>query len=127
MKKEEIIKGYVTCMLWSSLDTSGPEQGNDDHLDMNYTISDLSEDARKCVKEDVEHFIQLTQHLFDKSEHEYDDEQIGHNFWLTRNYHGAGFWDGRCPDIGDELTTICHKFFPELHPYVSDSRQVEIN
>ena len=22
------------------------------------------------------------------------DEYAGHDFWLTRNGHGAGFWDG---------------------------------
>lgn len=24
---------------------------------------------------------------------EYNPEQIGHDLWLTRNGHGAGFWD----------------------------------
>lgn len=31
--------------------------------------------------------------------------QAGHDFWLTRNGHGAGFWDRGLPDdIGDALT-----------------------
>ena len=30
---------------------------------------------------------------------------IGHDLWLTRNGHGAGFWDGDYPDdIEDTLT-----------------------
>jgi len=24
--------------------------------------------------------------------------QAGHDFWLTRNHHGAGFWDGDWPE-----------------------------
>ena len=32
-------------------------------------------------------------------------EQAGHDFWLTRNGHGAGFWDRGLPgDLGDRLT-----------------------
>ena len=29
----------------------------------------------------------------------------GHDFWLTRNGHGAGFWDGDWTLHGDALTT----------------------
>lgn len=35
-----------------------------------------------------------------------DDQivQAGHDFWLTRNGHGAGFWDGDWPKYGDMFT-----------------------
>ena len=40
-----------------------------------------------------------------------DAEQNGHDFWLTRNRHGAGFWGrGYHPDIGDALTQKAHAF-----------------
>jgi len=32
------------------------------------------------------------------------EAQAGHDFWLTRNGHGAGFWDGDWPETGDALT-----------------------
>ena len=33
--------------------------------------------------------------------------QLGHDLWLTRNHHGAGFWDrGYGPD-GQRLTQLC--------------------
>ncbi len=33
------------------------------------------------------------------------------DFWLTRNRHGAGFWDGDYPDgIGERLSDIAHGF-----------------
>lgn len=33
------------------------------------------------------------------------DEQLGHDLWLTRQGHGAGFWDRGYPyEIGNELT-----------------------
>jgi hypothetical protein len=46
----------------------------------------------------------------------------GHDFWLTRNGHGAGFWD-RTPlekgKLGDELTKLC-KAFGESDLYWGD-------
>lgn len=39
------------------------------------------------------------------------DDQNGHDFWLTRNGHGTGFWDRGYPDeIGDALTDAAHSF-----------------
>jgi hypothetical protein len=40
------------------------------------------------------------------------DEQAGHDFWLTRNRHGAGFWDR---DLGTKesrqrLTNAAHQY-----------------
>ena len=37
-------------------------------------------------------------------------EQAGHDFWLTRNGHGAGFWDRPelyGEDVAAELTRAC--------------------
>jgi hypothetical protein len=31
-------------------------------------------------------------------------EAFGHDFWLTRNGHGAGFWDRGLGALGDRLT-----------------------
>jgi len=39
-----------------------------------------------------------------------DDEQNGHDLWLTRNRHGAGYWDrGYSDEIADALTDAAHK------------------
>ena len=52
-----------------------------------------------------------------------DPETVGHaahDFWLTRNGHGAGFWDGDWPDeIGKQLTALS-KEFGEQWLYVGD-------
>jgi hypothetical protein len=38
-------------------------------------------------------------------------EQNGHDFWLTRNRHGAGFWDRGYPDTaGDALTEAAEAY-----------------
>lgn len=40
---------------------------------------------------------------------EADPERAGADFWLTRNHHGAGFWDGNW-ERGDELTKWAHTY-----------------
>jgi NAD/NADP transhydrogenase alpha subunit len=35
-------------------------------------------------------------------------KQHGHDFWLTRNGHGAGFWDRGYGEIGRKLTDAAH-------------------
>lgn len=38
-------------------------------------------------------------------------EQAGHDFWLTRNGHGAGFWDGDYSEKHEaELMKACEPF-----------------
>jgi hypothetical protein len=47
------------------------------------------------------------------------EEQAGHDFWLTRCGHGAGFFDGDWPEAGDHLTDACKKF-REVNLHVGD-------
>ncbi len=37
-------------------------------------------------------------------------ERIGHDFWLTRNGHGAGFWDRGLGELGAKVTDLAHSF-----------------
>ena len=101
---------YFTTALWSSADS------NDEPLDANYDYTDLSEEAIAQAKADIDKFIELAGPLLD--DHEYS--QIMHDFWLTRNRHGAGFWDGDYDKaVGEALTKLSHSF-SELNLYVGD-------
>ena len=39
-----------------------------------------------------------------------DDSQNGHDFCLSRNGHGAGFFDRGYGEIGDKLQDICRSW-----------------
>jgi hypothetical protein len=53
-------------------------------------------------------------------------ERAGHDFWLTRNGHGAGFWDGDWPeDVGERLTAAS-KTFGECFLYVGDDGRIHL-
>lgn len=44
---------------------------------------------------------------FNNPECHHDPARAGHDFYLTRNRHGAGFWDGDWKD-GEKLTEAAH-------------------
>lgn len=53
-------------------------------------------------------------------------DYAAHDFILTRNHHGAGFWDGdwHAP-WGDKLTTLAHSF-PSIEVYLDDNNILQM-
>ena len=55
-----------------------------------------------------------------------DDEQNGHDFWLTRTGSGCGFWDRGYPDdIGEKLTAAC-KAYGQCDLYRGDDGRIYV-
>jgi hypothetical protein len=97
-----LLSAYVECALWSSTDEDG------EALDAVYTVDDLAPEALASMQAECEDFVALLeQESIDWSD--WSDEQLGHDFWLTRNGHGAGFWD-RGYALGDRLTALCKPY-----------------
>jgi hypothetical protein len=46
--------------------------------------------------------------------------QAGHDFWLTRNGHGAGFWDGDWNESAASALDAGAKEFGDFDLYVGD-------
>lgn len=57
-------------------------------------------------------------------EHINDGSQAGHDFWLTRNRHGAGFWDGDWEEPAATILTDAAHRFGECELYVGDDGKV---
>lgn len=91
--KDIILKHYLVAALWTA------------ELD-NRTIDEISIPSLRKATKDVNSFVDKAGSLLDGI----DEEQIGHDFWLTRNGHGAGFWDRDLGEIGEKLTAICKEF-----------------
>ena len=51
------------------------------------------------------------------------EEQAGHDFWLTRNRHGAGFWNGDWFNVSGSLTQLAQTF-GEADLYVGDDGRI---
>jgi len=53
-------------------------------------------------------------------------DYAAHDFVLTRNHHGSGFWDGgwHAP-WGERLTELAHTF-PQLESYLDDNDTLQL-
>ena len=114
----DILDGYLKAALWAETDD------NDDPLEDNYTARDIDSGSISKAKRDIKKFVQMAGDLLMVDGN--DEEQIGHDLWLTRNGHGAGFWDGDYPEAGDELTKLCERL-GEKYIYVGDDGKVYID
>lgn len=117
-------RAYIDAALWSSTaygsreeeeqdpaDANGDRSGRFDASfhDCNFGAADLSPELRAHVIADCTAF--QSAHAEDIAA---DLAQAGHDFWLTRNGHGAGFWDGDWPqDVGKRLTDAAHAYGEE--------------
>lgn len=108
---DSFTRAYMEAALWSSTDDDGTP------LDRDYSTADLSDETQAKMYADCAKFQELAGDLLD----EVSLSQAGHDFWLTRNGHGAGFWDGDYPkEIGEKLTKLS-KRFGEYDLYVGDN------
>lgn len=109
---DQFVKSYIETLLWASTDDDG------EPLDDKYSDADISEDSLANIKKDAVKFLEDAESLIDGNY-----RGAGHDFFLTRNGHGAGFWDGDWGDNGDALTELSKKF-GEQHVYVGDDGKV---
>ena len=98
-----MLKSYIECALWCSRDE------DDNHLNEYYGPEDLAPEARRSMESDCNDFLALiAETKTDRSN--WTDEQLGHDFWLTRNGHGAGFHDRPDEENGRALTNLADTF-----------------
>lgn len=108
---------YMVTALWSTNDESTPEGG--EPMDANYTVDDIDSETVEKMKADCRKFLEANAEDIDGR---YEDG--GHDFWLSRNNHGAGYWDGDWPEVaGERLTDAAHKF-GEVNLYVGDDGKI---
>jgi hypothetical protein len=104
-------RAYIEAALWSSNDESTPQGG--EPLENNYGAEDIAEETLVQMVEDCRKFqaenAPLLRGCTRRSAYPIE-AQAGHDFWLTRNGHGAGFWDGDWPETGGALTAASNKF-----------------
>jgi hypothetical protein len=109
---------YVRTALWSSTDNSRDDGG--DPLDDSFDASDIAPATLSRMIRDCRHF--QAAHAEDIAEQ--GSEQAGHDFWLTRNGHGCGFWDGDWSEEVGQRLTKASKAYGEVFLYVGDDGQI---
>jgi hypothetical protein len=122
LKLDDFTLAYIECALWASNDDSTPQGG--DPLDSNYGIDDIDPDTLARMVDDCRRFQE--ENAADLALYNHPrwtaPELGGHDFWLTRNGHGCGFWDRHdClpEDAGERLTAAAEKA-REYYIYLGD-------
>lgn len=113
-KQSAFLDAYINAAFWTSYDD------NEMPFDEVYLVGDISGDAMDQMIEDCAAFIakaDIPDNLL---------PQAGHDFWLTRNWHGSGFWDR--PEIygeekARELTALANTF-EVVDLYVGDDGRI---
>lgn len=119
MNIDHFTLAYIEALLWSS----GEE------LD-GKSIEDINPDDLVEIKGDCRAFCKKNGHLLVMANVRHArsagsvSEMAGHDFALTRNGHGAGFWDGDWEKPAADALTEASKAFGESKPYVGDDGRV---
>ncbi len=107
------LNAYLTCALWSSTDDYN------EPFDQNHSIDNFSSQTLKQATKDCTDFLLQNPNSLNDTPDTYKVSQAGHDFWLTRNGHGSGFWDRDLDDAGESLTQACEDW-RELNVILGD-------
>lgn len=96
-ERQAFTRAYLECAAWCGVSEENRD-GGEFHAD------EFHSSALIRAREDCETFIAEAGALLGQ----WSAVQAGHDFWLTRNHHGAGFWDRGNGAEGDEATKLAH-------------------
>lgn len=106
-KLDAFTKSYIACALWTFVETDG-NSSDPDH-------SELAPHTLALLVKDSEDFQKANAELIGESL-----DHAGHDFWLTRNGHGAGFWDDNWEESRGEKLNQAAKAYQQLDLYRGD-------
>jgi hypothetical protein len=101
---------FLICALWSSIDDEG------EPMDKHHSITDIDPDCLQRLKAHALSFWTRCWYYLDHEDPAPRNvvQKAGHDFWLTSQGHGCGFWDGGWPKYGDMLTKLSECYPPEM-------------
>jgi hypothetical protein len=126
---DDLTRHYLVTALWSSADESDPETGGLP-MDENYELDDLAPEAIEQAIKDCAAFLAKCGNalcdgvLIRNTSGSTPEQMAGHDFWLTRNGHGAGFGDGDWADPLDDMLRDIAKGFRQVDLYVGDDGRI---
>jgi hypothetical protein len=127
------LNGYMIAALWSS---TGPseEPYACENLDDLFDIDDISDECRDSMFKDCNKFID--ENIADleaycdshrgvqaRAHEDKPEAWAGHDFWLTRNGHGVGFWDRGLGELGERLSKAA-KVYGGIDLYPGDDGKI---
>lgn len=98
---DSAVKAYLECALWSSVDIETGEP-----FDYVHTTDDVADATVMAAIATIAQFYADNRN--DIRTAGITPDALGHDVWLTRNGHGAGFWDRGYGEPGRRLTYAAH-------------------
>lgn len=126
------ITGFIDALLWASVIEIEGEA---------YNADELNEESKEVIKRQCLKFIEensqlLAEYVTYIVPNEWNAwERAGHDFALTRNGHGVGYWDRDYKDstlnkdvdyIGKELTEACRQW-GEMNVYIGNDDKLHVS
>lgn len=122
-KLDDFTRSYLETALWSSTVTTG--ERDDEPLDENHDLSDLAQSVVDEAITDCADFRSnsATQLAEAYEIRGYNERKAGHDFWLSRNGHGAGFFDEGNEECWDKLQDAA-RHYGAVDLYIGDDGQI---
>jgi hypothetical protein len=95
-------KAYLHAMAW----TEDPHPGSGEYPEPDYQTDFAADVIQDAIRDCTAFQTQCP-------EVQGNEEHAGKDFWLTRNGHGAGFWDGDWPEPAATILDKASKRFGE--------------
>lgn len=122
---DEFVRGYLVSALWTSNDETTDTGG--EPMDANYDITDIAPQCvagarATCLEFMTANYPDLLKYAASRKINVGEGtiwEHAGHDFWLTRNGHGVGFWDRDLGELGDRLSDAS-KAHKEIDLYLGE-------
>lgn len=99
MSFKAFLSAYTECLVWSEAEDNGENFDNRD--------GEFSHPALTAIESDCRDFYDSYDSTWQSA---LSDAQAGHDFCLTRNGHGTGFWDRGLGALGEELSKACKPY-----------------
>lgn len=122
---ETFTRAYIEAALWSS--TYETEERDDAPMDRDFDHTDLSPELQQSMTADCRKFLDenfpdglVPERWLAREKECTATEFAGYDFWLTRNGHGCGFWDGDWKEPHGTRLTDAAKKYPTVELYVGD-------
>lgn len=114
----------LECALWTAVRYS-PDGSESRQLDEDYGMDDFTKEARARMRSMILNFtrgiiIELMLNISD-----IDAGSFGHDFVLTAQGHGAGYWDRGYGDLGDALTHFAKTYSVDVYITRLDNLSIE--
>lgn len=127
---DAFVRGYMVAALWSS---HGPEEEPFacENLDDIFGVEDIAPATAEEMRSDCEDFAKANatdlaaycERIRTDPSQGTPEDYAGHDFWLTRNRHGAGFWDRGLGDLGERLSAAA-RVYGSVDLYPGDDGKV---